>query len=186
MDLVNAVEKRRSIRKFKNKRVKWADVLEAIDSALKAPLAGNINSLKFLIITDQETKNDISEYADQAWISESDLIVAVCSDEARLKTTYGERSTAYAKQQTGAAIQNFLLRITDLNLGACWIGAYLEHEIKNLLHIPDHINIEALIPVGYPDEKPKPVKKESLENCIYWDKWSIKKRPTVVNDPKTW
>ena len=45
MDLVNAVEKRRSIRKFKNKRVKWADVLEAIDYALKAPLAGNINSL---------------------------------------------------------------------------------------------------------------------------------------------
>ncbi len=186
MKLLDAIEKRRSIRKFKDKKVKWSDVLEAIDSALKAPLAGNINTLKFIIVADQKTKNELAKYADQDWISDADIVAVACSDETHLKTIYEDRSSNYSKQQVGAAIQNFLLRITDLGLSSCWIGAFLESEIKTILHIPEHVNVEAILPVGYADEKPKLTKKESLENCIYWDFYGIKKRPTLIKDPKTW
>lgn len=186
MKLLEAIEKRRSIRKFKDKIVKWSDVLEAIDAALKAPLAGNIDTLKFIIVTDQDTKNELAGYADQAWISQADTLVIACSDDAQLERMYDARAQTYARQQVGAALQNFLLRLTDLGLASCWVGAYLDKGIQEVLEIPTHIRVEGIFPIGYPDEKPHPVKKEALESRIYWDKWNVKKRPTIARDPKTW
>ena len=186
MTLTSIMEKRRSIRKFKSKAVKLSHVIEIMDAGLNTPLAGNISTLKFIVLTDQNMKNNIAEYSDQHWISSADTIIVVCSDETRLKTTYKEHATVYAKQQVGAAVQNMLLRITELGLGACWVGSYLEYEIKNILDIPSHVNIEAIIPIGYADEKPKAKHKESLENNIFWDKWNVRKKPTLIKDPKTW
>lgn len=185
MDVLKAIEKRRSIRKFKKKEVKWSHVLEAIDAALNAPLAGNINALKFIIITEQDIKNKLAEHADQFWIAEADTLVAVCSEEAQLERMYHDRAANYARQQAGAAIQNFLLRITDLGLGACWIGAYLDSGVKRDLKIPADVHIEALIAIGHPAEKPKDMKKTALQNVIAWEEWGQKKRPTVAHDPTT-
>lgn len=182
---MEAVDKRTSIRKFKDKKVNFSDVLEAIDAALKTPLAGNISTLKFVIITDPDTKEKIAEYADQLWLADADTLVVVCSKMEQLERMYKERARDYAKQQVGAAIQNFLLRITELGLASCWVGAYLDHEIKNVLTIPGEIVIEAILPVGHPDEKPKPKKKISLEHAIYWDKWKQSKKPTLTKDPAT-
>lgn len=185
MKVQDAIEKRRSIRKFKKKEVKWGLVLEAIDAALQAPLAGNTNSLKFIIITDPEMKYGIAKHADQDWIIEADTIVVVCSEDAQLDRLYAERAPTYARQQAGAAIQNFLLRLTELGLGACWVGAYLDSSIKRDLKIPHEALIEAVIPIGYSAEKPKAHKKASLENVIMWEQWGQKKRPVQTRDPTT-
>ncbi|HLC54595.1 MAG TPA: nitroreductase family protein [Candidatus Nanoarchaeia archaeon] len=185
MKLTEAINKRTSIRKFKDKKVKFGDVLEAIDAALKTPLAGNISTLKFIIITDPDTKEKIAEYADQLWLADADTLVVVCSEMGQIERMYKERGHDYAKQQVGAAIQNFLLCITEIGLASCWVGAYLDHEIKNLLRIPGEIVVEAILPVGHPDEKPKPKKKVSLEHAIYWDKWKQNKKPTLTKDPAT-
>lgn len=186
MDVVKAIEKRRSIRAFKNKQVKWAHVLEAIDAALNAPFAGNINTLKFIIVTDPETKIKLAQHTDQEWVAEADTIVVVCSEDAQLERMYHDRANTYARQQAGAAIQNFLLRITDLGLGACWIGAYLDSAIKRDLKIPASATIEAIIPIGHPAEKPKIVKKHALQNALAWEHWGQSERPVHSEDPKTW
>src|SRR3989344_3764 len=114
MNLAQAMDQRRSIRKFKSKIVKLSHVIEVIDSALKTPLAGNISTLKFIVVTDQNMKNNIAEYSDQRWIADADTIIVLCSDETRLKTAYKEHASIYAKHQAGAAVQNMLLRITSL------------------------------------------------------------------------
>ena len=185
MNLNETINKRASIRKFKDKKVPFGKVLEAIDSAIKTPLAGNISTLKFVIVTDPDAKQRIAEYADQLWISEADTLVIVCSEMKSLTNVYGEHAKDYAKQQVGAAIQNFLLRITDLGLASCWVGSYLEHEIKNTLKIPVDVVVEAILPIGYSDEKSKPKKKVSLEHTLYWDKWKQSKKPTLLKDPTT-
>lgn len=186
MDVLKAIEKRRSIRKFKKKEVKWSHVLEAIDAALQAPLAGNINATRFIIVTDKETKNKLATHADQDWIAEADTVVVVCSDEGQLKRMYDDRAERYAHQQAGAAIQNFLLCMTGLGIGACWIGAFLDSAIKRDLKIPDDVSIEALIPLGHPAEKPKNINKVALENTIMWEHWGQRKRPVAAKDPATW
>jgi len=176
MELDKAIKARRSVRRFSSKKVKWQEIIEAIDSANKAPLAGNIYSLRFILIDDKEKIRKLSKAAQQDFFEHVDYIVAVCSDKTSLVKSYDERGEIYARQQAGAAIENFLLKIVDLGLASCWVGAFVDDEVKQILEIPqasrDSINVEALLPVayempGYKKEKRKP----DLDMCLFFNKW---------------
>ncbi|MCH7568339.1 MAG: nitroreductase family protein [Nanoarchaeota archaeon] len=186
MKLNEVIEKRHSVREFKEKKVKWADILEAIDTASKVPFAGNINNLKFIIVENQELKNNITKHCQQTWIADAQIIIVVCSDETKLEKMYNERGKIYSRQQAGAAIQNFLLKITDLGLSSCWVGAYSDELIKQVLKIPEFINIEAILPVGYGKGTIKKTRKAALENIINWEFWGITKKSSRTKDPTTW
>jgi len=54
MDLDKAIKARHSVRRFKTKSADWRDIIKAIDAARLAPYAGNIPTLKFIIVTDEE------------------------------------------------------------------------------------------------------------------------------------
>src|SRR3989338_40500 len=149
MEFDKVIESRKSVRSFRSKKASWKDVIEAINSALQAPFAGNQNHMNFIIIERQETINRISELTNQLWINECGILVIVCSDDTHLENLYGERGRIYSRQQAGAAIYMLLLKLEDLGLGGCWIGAYTDELVKQKLKIPQHIQVEAIIPVGY-------------------------------------
>ena len=78
MKTEDAINKRKSIRDFSNKPVKFDLILEAIYSANKAPFAGNINNLRYIIIETKENKKYVAEFSQQLWINESSWIIIVC------------------------------------------------------------------------------------------------------------
>ena len=182
MELDEAINSRQSIHSFKSKKVSWKEVLEAVHAALQGPAAGNKNHLSFLIVEDSNRINKLAEYANQSWICDAGIVIVVCSDDSDLEKIYGTRGRVYSRQQAGAAIQNFLLKITDMGLAACWVGSYSDELIKQSLDIPSHIQIEALIPVGYESGKSVKKKKKSLENSIFWENWDNRKRPTLIEE----
>lgn len=186
MEFNNVIRNRHSVRSFTTRKVDWRYAMNAIDAAIQGPFTGNHNNLKFLIIEEKETIHKLAKLAEQSWISESSLLIFVCSDDTQLENLYGERGRIYSKQQAGAAIQTLLLKIVDLGLVACWIGAFTDEIIKENLKIPQYIQIEAIIPIGYENNhslKQKP-RKKALENVIYWEKWKSTKRPPFFKEPK--
>jgi nitroreductase len=185
MEFDKVIEKRHSTRSFSKKGVSWKHVMEAIDSAIKGPFAGNMNNLKFIIVEDKEKIRKIAKFAQQTWISEAPIIVLVVSNDNFLERQYGDRGRVYSRQQAGAAIITFILKLEDLGLDSCWVGAYSDEHIKALLNIPQHHQVEAIIPIGHENsEKPrKKGHKVSLERAIYWEKWQGLRRPSAFEDP---
>ncbi len=177
MNLDKAIKERHSVRRFKTtKKVNWRDVIKAIDAARLAPLAGNLPSLKFILVTEQEKISVLAEAAMQPFIADADYLVAVCTDEKQVKRSYETRADIYSPQQAGAAIENFLLKITDLGLASCWIGAFSDEIVKKVLGIPDDIKVEALLPVGYELGKENQQKfKPELDHVLYFNKWKEKR-----------
>lgn len=175
------VKERKSVRSFKPKKVEVGDLLEAIDCAIQGPFAGNLNNLKFLIIENEKTIREISKLANQTWIDEAPALIIVCSDESHLIDQYMERGKDYSRQQAGAAINTILLRLADLGLGSCWVGAFKYEIMKQILKIPDHIHIEAVIPVGYEKGKTKKARKQELETVLRWESWFTFKRPPKLS-----
>ncbi len=184
MEFDQAISKRHTVRSFTSKKPSWKLVLEAIDAAAQAPFADNHNHLTFLIVENEKVIDKIAEAADQLWINESGILVVVCSDDKHLENLHGERGRVYARQQAGAAIENFLLKITDLGLATCWVGSYNDEDIKHLLDIPKEIQIEAILPIGY--EKGKTLKKhrKHLEHLLHWDSWYNRRKPALTQEPK--
>lgn len=182
MEFDQVIAKRRSVRSFNSKTPKWHEILEAVDSACQGPFADNLNNLKFLIIEDKKTIDKIAEFANQTWINEAKVVVAVCSDDTNLENMHADRGRVYSRQQAGAAVENFLLKLTDFGLSACWVGSFADELVKQMLKIPAHIQIEALIPIGYSTSKSGKKKKKELENVIFWDEWGQKKRPSLISE----
>lgn len=178
MELDKAIKNRHSARRFSSKKPKWQDIIEAIDAANTGPLAGNIYALRFILVDDPEKIKALSEAAQQDFFENVSYAVVVCSDKTQLVRSYDERGEVYAHQQAGAAIENFLLKTVDIGLSSCWVGAFVDDEVKDILEIPkpyDNVNIEAILPVGYEmPGKASQRRKMSPDYCIWFNKWKNK------------
>ena len=177
MGINKLIDKRKSSRRFKDKEVPWKKILDAIDTSSQGPFAGNINNLKFIIVEDYDTKLKIARHANQTWINEASHIIVVTSDNKHLESLYGERGKKYSKQQAGATINTLLLRLTELKIDSCWVGAFADELIQQCLKIPSNMDIEAIIPIGYSKDKHKKPDKSELETKIFWDSWGTQKKP---------
>ena len=166
MELDKAIHSRKSTRKFSNKKPNWRDILECIDAMRYTPMAGNNFSLKFILIDDKEKIQKISESAQQQFIAETDYVVVVYSNPSRTLNSFGEKGKIYSRQQAGAAIQNFLLKIEEKSLATCWVGHFVEEQIKDELKIPKTSNIEALFPIGYEFKRKKKERKIELDTVL--------------------
>ena len=94
----------------------WRKVIRAIDAARFIPAAGNKYNLKFVMVSDPDLISQIGEACQQHFISEASYIVVCVSDEEQLEKIYGDRGRRYTAQQAGAALENFLLALTEEGL----------------------------------------------------------------------
>jgi nitroreductase len=177
MELDKAIQSRHSVRRFKDKKPNWRTIIECIDSARFAPMAGNNYTVKFIMIDDEEKINKIAEACQQPFVSQAKFVVVACSNYSRTSNLYGkEDSKKWVKQQAGAAIENFLLKVTDSGLSACWVGYFVEEQIKRILSVPEGVEIEAVIPIGIEFEKPKTRRLNAdLDRILYFNKYGEKK-----------
>jgi len=175
MDLDKAIKTRHSVRRFKNKSPNWRDIIKAIDLARLAPSAGNIHSIRFIVVTEDEKLRELAEACQQDFVGTAKYVVVICTDPAETIRHYGERGKKYCTQQTGAAIENFLLKLTELKLATCWVGAFADEQVKQILQIPENCEVEALFPIGYempPKSKQKP--KRKLDHILFFNIWGNK------------
>jgi nitroreductase len=186
MDFDKVVNRRVSVNSFTSKRPSWKAAMLAIDSALQGPFAGNKNNLKFIIVESQETIKELAKHAEQDWISSVHMAIVVVSDDTVLEDMYGDRGRVYSRQQAGAAINTILFKLVDFGLSACWIGAYNDSEVRHLLKIPKHMQIEGIIPVGYSAGKTKKKRKVSLSSAVSWEDYTMKRRPTLTEEHSTY
>jgi len=174
LDVFGAIRKRRSIRAFTREDVSEEEIEKLIDAARYAPSAGNIQPWEFIVIRDFRIKRKLSVAAlDQTFIEEAPVVIVVCANEVRSGRGYGSRgATLYCLQDTSAAIQNMLLTACASGLGACWVGAFHEEDVRQILNIPMGVRPIAIIPVGHPAEKPEIRFKRALSEIVHYETYS--------------
>jgi len=156
MDLLEIIKNRRSIRVFKKQAVTQDIIEKLLEAARWAPSAGNVQPWAFVVVSSQKMKQSLSMAAfGQKDLEESSVVIVVCANEKLAEQSYGVRGKSlFCFQDTAAAIQNMLLTAYSLGLGSCWIGAFNEDEIRQVIKAPKEMRPIALIPVGYPNEAP--------------------------------
>jgi nitroreductase len=176
MELFEAIKDRRSIRAFKSDPVPEELLKKALDAARWAPSAGNCQPRDFIIVRDPNVKRNLRKAAlNQYFIESAPLNIVVCSNENRSANRYGERGRSlYCLLDAAASTQNLLLALHALGLGACWIGAFSDKEVMNTLNLPYWLRPIAIIPIGYPAEKPRSTSRMSLETSIHNDRFRRK------------
>ena len=169
MDVIEAISKRRSVRKFLEAPVEWEKVSQVLDAGRIAPSAGNVQEWKFIVVTDLELRKKVAECAlKQHWISKAPVIIIICADIDKIKRHYGMRGERlYSIQDCAIAATHMILTAESLGLATCWVGAFEENMLQRVLEIPDNSRPQVIIPMGYADEKPKPTTRLRLENMVF-------------------
>lgn len=177
MQLDTAIKRRHSIRRYSSKGISWDKIAEVLDSARFAPFAGNLCTLRLILVSDRQKIQEIADAARQNFLIKAPVLIVVCSDPSIAVNAYNMRGYRYSRQQAGAAIQNILLKITDLGLASCWIGAFDDNIIKGILGIPENIEVEAILPIANKSAIREAKRSEiPLQNILYFEHYGRRQR----------
>ncbi|MBM3302126.1 MAG: nitroreductase family protein [Deltaproteobacteria bacterium] len=74
-------------------------------------------------------------------------------------------------EQIMIAVAYMTLEAVNQGLGTCWVGAMSPKDAHQVMNLPDDLFVHDLIPLGYPDEDPKPRPRKSLDKIVFWEKY---------------
>jgi len=169
------LKERRNVKKFKDKKPDWRKIIEAINAARFAPMAGGIYTPRFILVSDFQKIQKITSFTQQPFVGQAHYVVVVVSETRRTLNSYGMQGKIYLRQQAGAAIQNFLLKLAEKGLYTCWIWHFVESMVKECLTLPEDIQIEAIFPIGHEFKRsPSTTYPVILESILYFDKYKNK------------
>jgi nitroreductase len=173
LSIPREILERRSTRAFSDENVTEESLETLISAACHAPSAGNLQPWEFIIIREQKTRVMLARAAyGQSFIADAPAVIVVCADEERSAYGYGNRGRElYCIQDTAAAIQNILLTAEANGLGTCWVGAFNESKVVELLNIPDKVRPVCILPVGYPAETPSKGSRRRQSDVIHREDW---------------
>ena len=168
MNVIEAIKSRISIRKYKSEPIPDEDLIKILEAAQLAPSAGNRQPWKFIIVKDEEIKMRLSEKANnQTWIGNAGVIVAALAMDKKDPTVY-ER---WVERDVMTAVEHMVLAAWELGYGTCWIGAFNQKEVKELLDIPKEMTVINLLPIGVPDQSPEPRGRKPFEEVFFENKY---------------
>jgi nitroreductase len=161
MDALEAIRKRRSVRKYTGDPIPRRDLETIVDAGRLAATGGNRQPWDFIIVTERETIDQLKVAAQ--WMEKAAAIVAVVMDP----------SSRWWVEDGAAAIENILLASTALGYGSCWLEGWTlphEEEFKALLGVPEEKRLLTLVPIGVPAEWPTKEKKP-LAEVLHWERY---------------
>lgn len=170
MQVRDAIKARRSIRKFQNKQIPKEKLDKILDSGRLAPSASNRQAWKFVIVQDSVIRKKLAIASrNQIFVGEASAIIIAVSLNPDYVMSCGVPSYAV---DISTALDHMMLSAVEEGLGTCWIGAFNQQNVKDILCIPDDYKVVALLPIGYPAENPEPRPRKSLNQIICYEKFS--------------
>jgi nitroreductase len=165
MSCVKQLLNRRSIRKYRKETIPEDIKNNILEAGRLAPSATNVQPWHFIVTTSQEGKDACSFGNFNRWTSGADFIVV------GVYRKNNPMMDNYAKMDVTIALQNMVIAGWLQGVGSCWIGAWNDANLRQVLKIPSDCVIVGIIPFGYPDELPVAQSKKPLDQIIHKEKW---------------
>jgi nitroreductase len=196
MDVLEAIEGRRSVREYTDEPVADTILRELIDVAVQAPSAVNQQPWCFLVVKDKALLTQISDKAKAHMLNTplglaegrhrdmlSDPDFHIFYHAPVLIVISAAEAGDWAVEDCALAAENLMLAAYAAGLGTCWIG-FAQHWLgtkdgKSTLGLPESYVPVAPIIVGHPRREPAPIPRKSPN--IRWIEASA--RPAQPSKP---
>ena len=170
MDVMEAIEKRRSVRSYQNKPVSEEKLKKILEAARLAPSAKNLQSYKFIVVKDQKLREKLMEAAaNQSFVGEAPVVIVGVSLNPDYVMTC--KIPAYPID-VAIALDHITLAATEEGLGTCWVGKFYQDKVKEILNIPEKYKVVALLALGYPADSPDIKYRKPLKELVCYDTFS--------------
>jgi nitroreductase len=161
MDVFEAIRTLLAVREYEPRPVPEETVTRILEAGRLAGSSGNKQPWHFVVVQEPDTLRQLAAAVSSGpYIAGAPLAIVVVVERKRVA-------------DGGRAIQNMLLAAWGEGVGGNWVGFGEMKEVKNLLGIPDELDVLATLPFGYPAQ---PVgkgekKRKPLSEIAHRERW---------------
>jgi nitroreductase len=173
MTFIELVKKRESIRSYASIPVPRELIDQCLEAARLAPSACNSQPWSFIVVDNEEKKNEIVDktmskvFSMNKFATTAPVLIAVITEPSVYYARMGGafRKVRYNLIDIGIACDHLTLQAAELGLGTCWIGWFNEKQLKKILGLPRTTKIDIVLSLGYPQEETtsRPKTRKNLE-----------------------
>lgn len=174
MDILSAIQQRRSIRAYTKDDVPEQILREILEAARLAPSWANTQVARWIVVKDDTVKKGLFDALPPGNPGRQALIDApyvICL--AALKGVSGFYKDQAATDKgdwfmydAGVAMEHLVLAATSFGLGTVHIGLFDAKKAEEVLRIPEGFAVVALTPLGYFNELPPPRPRKPLKDIV--------------------
>lgn len=180
--VLDVIKTRRSVRRFDGTRIPGECMQQILEAGRWAPSGANSQPWRFIVVTEKEKLKSIAERCyykvfKSRHVGEASAVAVICADPFTGSQTY--------TIDVAIAGTNMTLMATSLGIGSCWIGAFEEQNLKNMLNIPDKLKIIALIAFGYEVGKASVTPRLPLSSIVRYETYDYKNEPDILTRKKS-
>ena len=150
MSVLEVIRERGSVRRYEDRSIPKDVLGEVLEAARLAQSAANRQPWEFVVIQKEDMKKKLAS-ASEMFVGEAAAVI-VCIAHPENCGHVGSLNSFLV--DVAIAVENVALVSWELGLGSCWIGAYKEDKVRQLLGIPENLRVVSLLSLGYPVEKP--------------------------------
>ena len=171
MTVLEAIRQRKSIRKYRPDPVPDEALGRVLEAARLAPSGKNLQPWKFIVVRSVGTKKRLARAsANQAFLAGAPLVIVACGFPEECYASMGRYMKSWPVD-VSCAMEHLMLQAAAEGLGTCWIGAFEEEAVKEILGVPPQVKVLALTPLGYPAEDPPPRGRKDLTQIVSDEKF---------------
>jgi nitroreductase len=170
MEFRQIIEKRHSVRNFKNVAVPREKILQMLDMVRLAPSAVNYQPWHFIVITQKELLEQIARTYPRPWFLSAPLVIVACINHRESWKRIKDNKD-FGDVDVAIAIDHLTLAAVSLGLGTCWVCNFDVQLCCELLGLPEYMEPLALVPTGFPISEPPEKKRKHLDEIVSWEKY---------------
>ena len=169
MDVIECIRARRSVRSYEDREVEEEKLRQVLEAGRLAPSANNQQNWKFVVVRKSELRRQLVAAANgQSFVGEAPVVIVACATSSDHIMPCGHPSHLV---NMAIAIDHMALAARELGLGTCWIGAFDQDAVREILGIPQSVEVIELLPVGYPASWPAARPRKPLGEVVSYDRW---------------
>jgi nitroreductase len=167
--VLEAIKKRQSVRSYQDKKIQEDVLQQVLEAGRLAPSASNRQAWKFIVVKDEHLKQKLVPVCrNQKFVGEASVVIVGCATNLEHIMPCGEHSYPI---DLAIALDHMSLQAASLGLGTCWIGAFYQDQVKEILGVPEDVRVVALMSVGYPKELGSKTGRKPLSEIVGYDKY---------------
>lgn len=170
MEFRKVIQRRYSVRNFKNVAVPVEKILQVLEAVRIAPSAVNYQPWHFIVITQKEQLELLARSYPRPWLISAPVVVVACINHKESWRRVKDNKD-FGAVDVAIAIDHMTLAATSLGLGTCWICNFDAEMCHKILELPDYMEPLALVPMGFPNGEPPEKKRKKLDEIVSWEKY---------------
>lgn len=179
--MIESIQHRKSVRKFTSDPIAPEKLQSVLEAARLAPSGNNKQPWIFIVVQSEQQRQAVMQACHmQTWMMTAPVFIVAVADmaarsDADLPIFIDENSPYWelkrAIRDTAIATENIMLEADAQGLGTCWVGFFVQSEIRPVLGIPNTKFVLGVIPIGYPAEQPPARPRKALSEIVRYEKW---------------